>query len=113
MIIGEHAFPNPCSLHQVQQDHAVLKTRMKVGLADGKEMLDCTFRPLLLRGETAGQVSPRVLQLNSSSVWVYSFPARKFSTFKVRLHTCFVSITNVYSRWLRAVRALISSSSLA
>jgi len=77
MVLGAYASLNPGSLDQVQEDHTVLKMRMKVGPMDGKEMLDCTFRPLLLRGEAAaGQVSPHVLQLSSSSVPVYSFSAR-------------------------------------
>ena len=67
----------------MQEDHTVLKTRMTVGPVDGKEMLDCTFRPLLLREEAAGQVSPPVLQLSSSSVSVYSFSARAMSKFNV------------------------------
>ena len=56
MVLGAYASLNPGSRNQVQEDHTVLRVRMKVGPVDGKVMLDCTFRPLLLRGEAAGQV---------------------------------------------------------
>ena len=75
-VLGAYASLNPGSLYQVQENHTVLKRRLKVGPVDGEEMLDCTFRPLLLRGEDTGQVLPQVLQLSSSSVSVYSFSAR-------------------------------------
>jgi hypothetical protein len=70
---------NPGSLNQVQENHTVLKRRLKVGPVGGEEMLDCTFRPLLLRGEATGQVSPQVLQLSSSPVSVHPFSARAIS----------------------------------
>ena len=89
MVLGAYAPLNPGSLDQVQEDHTVLKMRMKVGPVDGKKMLDCIFRPLLLRGEAAEQVSPQVLHLSSSSVSVYSFSARATSKCNVvGLHTC-------------------------
>lgn len=45
-------------LSEVQERHTVLKMRIKVGPMDGKVLLDCTFRPLHLRGEAEGQDAP-------------------------------------------------------
>lgn len=72
MVLEAWARLNPASPHQVQERHTVLKMRIKVGPMDGKVLLDCTFRPLHLRGEAEGQVLPRVLLLSpAASVSVY------------------------------------------